>query len=407
MDYLQKEIRIRKLHSVFIFISCCLIMILHIGFINSIGTLFTDVMATFNNSRAETAVIQSTTLAISLGSGIFTGALINRIGLMGTGVLGSLVASLGLISCFFASSVTYLIISVGVFSGFGFSCGFISSAAIMSQHFSGKKRYIFLSIHATGAGIGGMVYSYLMRYLSDLYGFRGALVIIGAISMNTVPGCILWKQNSNNNKLPRCVADSNQIIEFQTRFQVKTEYSGEVIMIEKLRQNSSLEASDTVYVKQYPVQHGETKTKTVIVQGTENTSFTSNKSKSGQTFCKNISQILRNRSFLFYVMGMVISAPSLTVVFIFVADIYLDNGMTNDDVSLGLLLMNVLSITGRLFPGIILQSKYIPSLLLPFLNAMLSAVLVFCFAFVKSRWHIIILSGAVGVPLGMSISMLT
>ncbi|XP_053388134.1 uncharacterized protein LOC123542459 [Mercenaria mercenaria] len=52
------------------------------------------------------------------GNCTFTGVLVNRIGLMVTGVLGTLVVSLSLMVCFFASSLTYLIIPIGVFSGY-------------------------------------------------------------------------------------------------------------------------------------------------------------------------------------------------------------------------------------------------------------------------------------------------
>lgn len=44
-------------------------MFVFIGLFFSIGTLFTDVMSTFNASRAQTAVFHSTGMAVSFGSG--------------------------------------------------------------------------------------------------------------------------------------------------------------------------------------------------------------------------------------------------------------------------------------------------------------------------------------------------
>ncbi|XP_053388132.1 monocarboxylate transporter 12-like isoform X6 [Mercenaria mercenaria] len=217
---------IRTCHDTFVLTSCCLATVLHTGFLHSIGVLFTDVMTTFNSTHAETAVIQSTAIGMSLCSSIFTGALINKIGLMVTGMLGNLVVSLSLMVCFFASSLTYLIIAIGVFSGFGFSCVYITSASAVSQHFSGRKRLLYLSVQTSGAGIGGMIYPFVIRYLSDLYGFRGSLLITGALVMNTVPGSILWKQHCNTSKSEEHTVVTNKIGEFQTRFQVQTEDNG-------------------------------------------------------------------------------------------------------------------------------------------------------------------------------------
>ncbi|XP_053388130.1 monocarboxylate transporter 12-like isoform X3 [Mercenaria mercenaria] len=324
---------------------------------------------------------------------------------MVTGMLGNLVVSLSLMVCFFASSLTYLIIAIGVFSGFGFSCVYITSASAVSQHFSGRKRLLYLSVQTSGAGIGGMIYPFVIRYLSDLYGFRGSLLITGALVMNTVPGSILWKQHCNTSKSEEHTVVTNKIGEFQTRFQVQTEDNGENITIAKSKQTSTTEVSDSLYVSQYPVLLGEIKTKTVTVESSLARSPISKNSKGDQKWFEIIKQLLLTKCLMFFAFGIVISFPALNSIRIFVADIYLDNGLTNEDVSLGLFLINVMSTLGRLFPGISLQSKRITPLVLPLLNAVMSAVLLFSFTLVKSHWLIIVLSGAVGILIGMNVSL--
>ncbi|XP_045176657.2 monocarboxylate transporter 13-like isoform X2 [Mercenaria mercenaria] len=395
--------RMMKWHSIFVLISSCLTMVLHVGLLNAIGTFFTDVMTTFNSSRAETAVIQSSAIGVFLCLGIFTGALITKFGLTVVGMLGSFIVSVGLMACFFASSLTYLIISIGVVSGLGVFCVYISSVTAISQYFSGKKQSFYLSIHATGPGVGGMIYPYFIRYLSDVYGFRGALLLIGAICMNTVPACILWKRHNNTIKRQNGTEFTNQIDEFQTRFKEKTEGSGDIILIEKLKETASAETSDSVYVSQYPVVHDEMKTKTVIVQAARENLADSNKSKAS----KNIKQTLSNKVFMTFVIGLTIVFPSVLLIVIFVADIYQDNGLSSDDVSLGLFLVNVTSIIGRLLPGILLQSKRVSPLILPLINAVFTAVLIFVFVLVESRWFLIVLTCAVGIPMGIVSSMIT
>ncbi|XP_045184281.2 monocarboxylate transporter 9-like [Mercenaria mercenaria] len=393
---------IRTWHDTFVLISCCMAMVLHSGFVDSIGILFTDVMTTFNSTRAETVVIQSTALGVSLCSGILTGALINKTGLMVTGMLGALVVSLSLIVCFFASSMTYLIIAMGVFTGFGYSCVNITSASALSQHVSGRKTLLYLSVQTSMAGIGGMIYPFVIRYLSDLYGLRGSLLITGAIVLNTVPGCILWKQHCNTSKSQEHAAVSNKIDEFQTHFQVQTEDSGENITIAKSKQISTTEVSESLFVSQYPVLLGEMKTKTVTV---ENSLAQSNNSKGDRTWFEIIKQLLLTKCLMFFAFGIIISIPALNSISIFVTDIYLDSGLTTEDVSLGLFLINMLETLGRLLPGISLQSKRIAPLILLLLNAVVSAVLLFSLTLVKSRPLIFVFSGAVGIVVGMYVSL--
>ena len=49
-----------------------------------------------------------------------------------------------------------------------------------------------LSVVTSCVGVGGIFYPYLLQYLIDSYGVRGALLIVSAITMNAIPLSLLW-----------------------------------------------------------------------------------------------------------------------------------------------------------------------------------------------------------------------
>lgn len=51
------------------FITACLSMMLDIGFMFSFGTLYVDIMTTFNVSRSQAAMVQSILMAVRFGTG--------------------------------------------------------------------------------------------------------------------------------------------------------------------------------------------------------------------------------------------------------------------------------------------------------------------------------------------------
>ncbi|XP_060553074.1 monocarboxylate transporter 6-like isoform X2 [Ruditapes philippinarum] len=264
MDIMNQRHQTIPLQKVLVIISCCLITCFGIGFSYSFGTFFTDIMTTFGINRAETAVIQSTLVSVFLLTGLMNGMLIKKFGIVKIGIFGSLLFSFSLEACFFASSLTYLVISIGVFSGIGISCIFICATDVIGRQFSGNKRFLLMGMQAVSGAVGGMVYPYLLRYLSDLYGWRGALLLIGAISSNAVPCCIIWKHPLDLKRDTQQGNSPNPIADFQNSLQVETEVKNCVITIKKT-EKAVATVSDSIFAIKFPVLKGEQETKTVIV----------------------------------------------------------------------------------------------------------------------------------------------
>ncbi|XP_060553073.1 monocarboxylate transporter 14-like isoform X1 [Ruditapes philippinarum] len=394
MDIMNQRHQTIPLQKVLVIISCCLITCFGIGFSYSFGTFFTDIMTTFGINRAETAVIQSTLVSVFLLTGLMNGMLIKKFGIVKIGIFGSLLFSFSLEACFFASSLTYLVISIGVFSGIGISCIFICATDVIGRQFSGNKRFLLMGMQAVSGAVGGMVYPYLLRYLSDLYGWRGALLLIGAISSNAVPCCIIWKHPLDLKRDTQQGNSPNPIADFQNSLQVETEVKNCVITIKKT-EKAVATVSDSIFAIKFPVLKGEQETKTVIVTDAGN--------KKMESCCVNsiigvfIKSVLCNSWLMLYVFGIMLAVPFQNFIIIFLGDIYNDNGLTKDDVSFGLLLYNLFGIFGRLLPGIVFQFKFVSSLILPLVCSVVSAVLFLLFTFVNTRWLIFAITALLGM----------
>ncbi|WAR30282.1 hypothetical protein MAR_032824 [Mya arenaria] len=126
-------------------LSAFLANLLALGVFFSMGTLLSDIMDTFNVTRAEAALVQSVGITVSLCFGIPVSGII------------------------------------------------ITSAAAIGRHFHGKQGIFFVSFINVGSGLGGVSFPYLFNYLTDTFGLRGTCLITGGIFLHMIPLTLLWK----------------------------------------------------------------------------------------------------------------------------------------------------------------------------------------------------------------------
>ena len=69
---------------------------------------------------------------------------------------------------------------------------YLSANQAASTCFTGRNALVALSVVTSSVGIGGIFYPYLLQFLIDLYGVRGALLVVSGISLNAIPLSLLW-----------------------------------------------------------------------------------------------------------------------------------------------------------------------------------------------------------------------
>ncbi|VDO42319.1 unnamed protein product [Brugia timori] len=111
------------------------------GIVYSFGILLEIIMKEFDVSNAKASMIISLLTGLTLGMGPIASAITNKFGCRVTTILGSLIATTGCATSYYATSVEYLMVSVGCVMGIGFGLMYCPAIVIVSMYFE-KKRFV-------------------------------------------------------------------------------------------------------------------------------------------------------------------------------------------------------------------------------------------------------------------------
>ncbi|XP_045175480.2 monocarboxylate transporter 12-like isoform X2 [Mercenaria mercenaria] len=404
-----------NIHRWFVFATAYMSMMIDVGFIFSSGALFVDIMTTFSTSRSEAALVQSVLMAVRFGIGMVSGAVVQRFGALKAGLFGSCLASAGLVLSYFATSVMFLVLSMGVILAMGSSCLFIASSVAVGQHFKGKTGLVLMSAQSAGGGLGGMLYPFVLEYLGDSYGLKGALLIVGGLYMQLIPASLLWTPRVKRSK----EGNINISMSGEDRTKVKPAKHTEKVDKE-CREDTRFLESDDKYQQTSTEDTADENNDSVLIerqlttiddkQGRRKTEDKRNpevkaNNRGKDTVWESLKQLAFNPSFVLFAVGMGVAYPALGILFIFIVDLFLDAGLTEEEASLGLLLVHMFSIFGRLLPGIVMQSRRIASLSVPIFAALLTSSAMVGLAFVKSLEVNLFLCCLIGLPYGVFVSV--
>ena len=222
--------------------------------------------------------------------------------------------------------------------------------------------------------------------------------------MNAAPCCILWKQHSRSKTNHLCRENNAaRVSEFQTRMQVKTEVSDRAISIQKIKETDN-QVSNSIFLVQFPVLKDDTSTKIVTFKEAATNPF--NRCIVNSTIGKHITSVLCNTCYMLAAFGASLVMPSYFFILIFVGDIFVDLGLQKDDLSLGLVLLNIFNVVGRLLAGIVLQSKFVSILFLLSFSSVASFFFFLLLTFAKGYKIVIAVTALFGVPIGMFFTLL-
>ncbi|XP_052789063.1 monocarboxylate transporter 14-like [Mya arenaria] len=287
-----------------------------LGVMFSMGTLLSDITATFNVSRTDAALVQTVAIVAGLCGGVFIGSLIHKFGERNVAVCLSFILSIGVVISYFATSVPFLMISIGLLGGTSGGGIYIAASAATGRHFHGKQGLFFVSVVNVGSGMGGVIFPYFFNYLTERFGPRGTYLITGGILLNMIPFTMLWNSPITK-KLTKPKHEQNvcndNAIEMESLTSVKSEVK-------------------TCYADK-------------------------------DTLCAAFKKLVTDRAFVFFAFGLATAYSCVMVVNVF--DALQDSGLSQTNATLGLLLLNISGIIGRILPGTLIQIKYITVLTVP------------------------------------------
>ncbi|KAL5019054.1 hypothetical protein ScPMuIL_004776 [Solemya velum] len=172
----------------------------------SFGVLFTYLLDYFGESRSKTAWIGSAFASVPLLSGPIVSKVAKSIGYRKATILGGVITAAGFLLSSFANSVEMLWFTYGIIAGFGVSFPYFTSTVTVALYFT-KKRSLANGIAECGGGVGTFVFAPLVEVLVDMYGWRGALLVLSAIAGNIVVCGALLRPISQRN----CSVDKDHV----------------------------------------------------------------------------------------------------------------------------------------------------------------------------------------------------
>ncbi|GAU92885.1 hypothetical protein RvY_04907-3 [Ramazzottius varieornatus] len=142
------------------------------GLIASSGILLNVLLDQFkHDGKAKIGWIPSLLGGLLLATGPLSSYLVERYSCRFVTMIGALVATCGCFISYFAKSVTQLILTYGIITGFGFGLMYLPQTIIVAEWFR-EKRSTATGVGLSGSGFGAFVIPPISQYILREYGWH-------------------------------------------------------------------------------------------------------------------------------------------------------------------------------------------------------------------------------------------
>ncbi|XP_055936982.1 uncharacterized protein LOC129966558 isoform X2 [Argiope bruennichi] len=172
-------------------LACGAVMFIFVGFVRLSGMMFVSVLETFQVDRNTAARPFCTHYSVVSILGPIGGMLCQKYGARRISIIGGAVASTSAALCFFAPNVAW----ITFLWGSGVALSTIAVRVIIGQNFV-KHPTSALGLASSGGCVAPFALSLFLEMLLFNYGIHGAFLIIGAISLHTIPISMIFRKPS-------------------------------------------------------------------------------------------------------------------------------------------------------------------------------------------------------------------
>lgn len=156
----------------------------------SFGLLFGDLLNDLQVGTTGAAVIMSALDVTMNFSGLFVGPLLKEFSYRKVAIAGSLLCAIGLAFTSTAKSMPHILATYSVINGMG--VGLATSAAFVAlNHYFKEKRGQAVGLSMAGTALGMLILPQLVRILLEVYGFRGAVLVLSGLALHAAFGSAL------------------------------------------------------------------------------------------------------------------------------------------------------------------------------------------------------------------------
>ncbi|GLV43090.1 hermes [Carabus blaptoides fortunei] len=215
-----------------VLIGSMLVNILVPGTVKSFGVLFVEFLEVFQATPTAAAWIPALCYFLYSSLGPLSSILSVKYSYRTVTLIGGTFAAVGMILSFWAQSVTYLYVSYGLLVGTGAGLAFPPTVYIVTSYFV-RLRGLANGLCISGSAIGSIILPPVLRLLLEAYGYRGAVLIMGGVTLNVWVGAMFYHPVEQHMKrVPKIKDDvDNQTEEDKKKehFYVSTPYHGSTL----------------------------------------------------------------------------------------------------------------------------------------------------------------------------------
>ncbi|XP_066587939.1 uncharacterized protein [Prorops nasuta] len=174
-----------------VLISALTVNLLIPGTLKSFGVLFVEFLHVFKSSSTAASWMPALCYFLYNSLGPLSSILSKKYSYKTVTLIGGAFASCGMMLSYFANSVTYLYVSYGLMVGIGAGLTYPPTIYIVTAYFE-KWRGFANGLCVSGSAIGTILLPPFLQYLLDCFGYRGAVLIMGALTLNTLVCAMLY-----------------------------------------------------------------------------------------------------------------------------------------------------------------------------------------------------------------------
>lgn len=188
-----------------------LVNILVPGTIKSFGVLFVEFLEAFQASPSAAAWIPALCYFLYSSLGPLSSILSVKYSYRTVTIIGGTFAAAGMIITYWATSVNFLYVSYGVLVGTGAGLSFPPTVYIVTSYFV-RLRGLANGLCISGSALGSIILPPVLRYLLVNFGYRGACLIMGGITLNVWVAAIFYQPVEKHMKRVKKVKQVEKLV---------------------------------------------------------------------------------------------------------------------------------------------------------------------------------------------------
>ncbi|KAH7959622.1 hypothetical protein HPB49_012544 [Dermacentor silvarum] len=157
------------------------------------GFFYVSFMEEFHVDRESASWPASVVSVVAHSSGLLVSIGQGKLSVFQMGMLGSVFLWAGMLGAAFAPNIMWMTLTLGLIHGVGLGVVCVTLILVVMMYFD-KYRGMASGLKFAGYSLCSLLYPIILTSLKDAYGFRGALLVCAALTMNVTALSLLLKE---------------------------------------------------------------------------------------------------------------------------------------------------------------------------------------------------------------------